>query len=794
MANEEHGSGGIDVDEAVAARHAMAKAIVVGGEIRDTAASNVMRAVDESERRFGGAGAIEPPYNPVTLAGLLEHSNALRQNVDAYATNIDGFGHRFEPVIDMAAPDAEQRIAQAMFLERQRKLADPLVSAETMLDVPLVPTAEEVKLRKAEIVQQMRAEKTRLDHFFEFCCDDMSFVSMRRKLRQDLETTGNAFAEVLRDGVGEVAEFTYIPSFTVRLLPLDNKPVESKAKVRVSEIEFTNVKKSRVFRKYVQVYENTTVFFKEYGDPRHISKLTGKVFETEEAIKRADPQDAPATEVLHFKIHSPRSAYGVPRWIGNLIAVLGSRQAEEVNFLYFENKSIPPMAVLVSGGRLTQAAVQRLESYIETEIKGKKNFHKILILEAEAAGGAMPGMENPGKMTIELKPLTDAQMKDALFQNYDERNIDKIGMAFRLPRLLRGDVRDFNRATADAALDFAEQQVFSPEREEFDFTINRKVLSDLGIKFWKFKSNAPTVKDQAQLVTGIKDLMTAGAITPEEGRELAADVFGKEFVPVKAAWAKQPMPMTLAGIMSDDTGNLVPFIGDGSGILGEQTAAFGDTDADGTLDPNLAAAARAGQSGMLRLTATALGSVTSVNEARAANGLGPLTLPDGSVDPDGYLTVQGYAEKRAAENAMRAGGQLPPGFQPPTPPAPAPVAVQMNEGGDAPLVAPGPNAEGPVGTMTLQDFQQAGRKLPAHDVRLRALRARRPVRAPEQNAVVAAVKGLLDIRDTLSVAAEAEEATRKFAERQRAVLGKAAYTASALGVDDATMAAILAKR
>ena len=56
------------------------------------------------------------------------------------------------------------------------------------------------------------------------------------------------------------------------------------------------------------------------------------------------PSDGPATEILHFRVHNPRSAYGVPRWIGNLLAVLGSRQAEEVNFLYFENKSVPPLA------------------------------------------------------------------------------------------------------------------------------------------------------------------------------------------------------------------------------------------------------------------------------------------------------------------------------------------------------------------------------------------------------------------------------------------------------------------
>jgi hypothetical protein len=48
----------------------------------------------------------------------MEHSNSLRQNVDAYATNIDGFGHRFEPAIDFDADDADQRVADSIYLDR----------------------------------------------------------------------------------------------------------------------------------------------------------------------------------------------------------------------------------------------------------------------------------------------------------------------------------------------------------------------------------------------------------------------------------------------------------------------------------------------------------------------------------------------------------------------------------------------------------------------------------------------------------------------------------------------------
>src|SRR5262249_34330545 len=124
--------------------------------------------------------------------------------------------------------------------------------------------------------------------------------------------------------------------------------------------------------------------------------------------------------------------------------------------------------------------------------KGKKNFHKILIIEAEPASKAT---ENAGRFKIELKPLTQAIQQDALFQKYDERNDDKVGQQFRVPRILRGDTRDFNRATADAALSFAEMQVFQPERESFDSRMNKTLLGDMQIRFWKFVSQAPINRD-----------------------------------------------------------------------------------------------------------------------------------------------------------------------------------------------------------------------------------------------------------------------------------------------------------
>ena len=531
--------------EPVAAREAerrlqaILKAVVVGARTQDPASRP---GGEDLAAAFASAGALEPPYDPEALCLLMEHSNSLRQNVDAYATNIDGFGHRFEPAIDLDAEDADRQVADCIYLER----AAARERGEFPEGTPLEPTAEEVAERKRELRQLARIERARLESFFDFCCFDHSFVDLRRRTRQDLEVTGNAFWEVLRDGRGEVARLVYVPSYTVRLLPLDREPVEVAERVRVSPVSYERVTARRRLRRYVQVQGSERVFFKSFGDPRAVSKTTGEVFPDVASLLRARPGDAPATEIVHFAIHSPRSPYGVPRWVGTLLAVLGSRQMEEVNYLYFENKSVPPLALLVSGGRLSEASVPRIERFIEENLKGKTNFHKVLILEAEGGSGA----GDAARAKIELRPLTDAQQQDALFQLYDERNIDKVGAAFRLPRLLRGDSRDFNRAVADAQLRFAEDQVFQPERDEFDFLINRKLLADMGIRFWRFRSQTPVTRDPERMTQMVEKLVRVGVLTPEEGRLLAGDIFNREFRKIGDDWTKRPITLTLAGIQT----------------------------------------------------------------------------------------------------------------------------------------------------------------------------------------------------------------------------------------------------
>ncbi len=197
------------------------KAVVVGADAQGHGQTHgqgqaSLAGGEEQGTLFTEAGAMEPPYDPLAQCLLMEHSNSLRQNIDAYAVNIDGYGHRLEPAIDFEDEDADEKVAECVYLERVAARE----SGELADGVNLEPSPEDVATRRKELKRLARVERARLNSFFSYCCFDHSFVDLRRRSRQDLETTGNAYWEALRDGRDAIARLVHVPSYTVRLLPL----------------------------------------------------------------------------------------------------------------------------------------------------------------------------------------------------------------------------------------------------------------------------------------------------------------------------------------------------------------------------------------------------------------------------------------------------------------------------------------------------------------------------------------------------------------------------------------------
>jgi len=518
-----------------------AKADVSGS----AAASAVVRDTTAVGESFNGYQVIRPTFPAGGLQNDHLNSNALRQNVDAYAVNIHGYGYSVDTIIDYEAEDVLDQVATQAYLRDNGLWDDGPVPTVTPADV-------------AELEQRSKRERARIDLFLKHACSKHSWVRMTMLVRQDLEIMGFAFLEVRRDDARRLAGFAHVPG--QRFVALRSKePVEVEVPFLQSAFGWTTRTELRYGHLWGQ--ENSAgqiaCVFKPVGDPRLISNKTGKAYASIPAMLDAEPEARPATELAHFVIdHATSPFFGAPRWIGNYRSVCGSTAAENVNLSYFDNKSVPPLAVLVSGGTLTDEAVARLESYIEDELTGQDNFHKILILEALPAD-ADAGPASNSRIRIELQPLTEAQQQDALFMKYVAKARDHIGEAMRNPRIVRGDIDGINRATAVAALTFAEGQVYAPERESFDWWVNNFILFELNCSSVVYRTNTPIATD-IDTATAITELTKANVLVPAESRKFVARVFNTPLPTISDPWTKQPMSLTLAQTLSGSGGTGTP--------------------------------------------------------------------------------------------------------------------------------------------------------------------------------------------------------------------------------------------
>ena len=427
------------------------------------------------------AKLIPPPYNQLRLTQLEEDSTALREPVDAMATNIEGFG----------------------FFFRKRPMSE-----------------EFAKQNKKEIDK----EKRRLNALFKVICVDESLTSCRKKTRRSEELTGNGYWEIVRGINKSVEQIVHLPSHEFVLSQLDEEfttyPVKT---IDPETFEIKEVDRKKRFRRIVQVDKagKALVWFKEYGDNRIISKTTGEV-ETEEKPVKVDDR---ASEVVHFKKHSDRSPYGIPTWIGRYKNVESSIQAEEINFFSMQNY-LPSAWILLENGELTEGSVQRLEDLVSGNIASDPNFTKYIILEAESGDSPemIPGTTGVPKITI--VPFHKERVTDQMYKDLDKDNRAKVVQSWRIPNIFLGRDTSYTKANLVTSRQMGDEQVFGPERDDGDFFMNRLVL-DKGIesRFHEFKTRTPNVTDNRELVAMVAASEKSGAVTPRVARAILEDVF-----------------------------------------------------------------------------------------------------------------------------------------------------------------------------------------------------------------------------------------------------------------------------
>jgi PBSX family phage portal protein len=436
-----------------------------------------------------GIEIIKPPLNPYSLVKIIQENSFLQQCIDAMVTNTHGFGYRLEFIgkdDDETAPEA---LKELQHLE--------------------------------EICEQPNTY--------------MPFQELRERFAWDFYVFGNAFLEVTRDSKGRVATIHHLPASTVRVTKIDTVATPT-LETLMREGKLVSVKTNKYFRKFVQLDElGNVVHFKEFGDPRLIDPKTGKE-------NTSITLDNSATEVIHFAKYNSQSVYGIPSWYSQMPSILGSRQAELTNLDFFENNAVPALAILVSGGYLTEEAFDFLRNNFES-VKGRGSTNKVLVIEAR---GAVEDSSATGQVptpTIQMKPLYAERQNDALFQEYEISAEEKIRSSFRLPPVFVGAAKDYTYASAKVSLEVAENQIFIPERVKFDDIMNNRILSTWKPKFFRFRSNPAALVTSEDILKSIEVFNDTGSMTPNIAIGILNEKMNLDIPRIKEFWGDMPFKM-----------------------------------------------------------------------------------------------------------------------------------------------------------------------------------------------------------------------------------------------------------
>jgi capsid portal protein len=572
---------------------------------------------------------IQPPFEPKALKNLVNTNNVLGQCVEAMEVNIDGTGYDFVPIEEkkqsllkppkkpitqlppppgppkgvvppgLAAFQKNKGVA-----EKPQPQEKPLTEVVPGTPVPVKPTPEEVQAQAdhqklvdgqaaevSDAAQQQydedlaiyneekakeeaaNAEKEIAKAFFNEPCPGKTFIGIRRQLRRDMESIGYAFLEVLRNVAGDVVGVRNIDTFNTRMVKLDSPILVDRDVVRQGKPVTLKIwERQRRFAQRVALKE--LVYYREFGTAREVDRKTGKweILDQGEQNNVVKPEDR-GTELIMFGIHPDvTTSYFLPRWINQMPSVVGSRKAEEANLEFLDAGGMPPSIIFVQGGTLGKDAADQLRMYLSGQ---NKNKHRAVVVDAHSSGGNLDTTAGTVKVTVERFGAERAQ--DAMFMKYDDSTETHVVMGFRLPFMFLGKEKALNFATAQVSYMIAEQQVFGPERLDFDATINRTIMKELDMKVVKFESKPAVMvnaDNQIKALTLAKGITTNKSLVDEINSLNGSHLEATEgtIAPAAPVGGKSPIPKNNPFQSSDSGGAPADSAGDGSYTGNDKTS------------------------------------------------------------------------------------------------------------------------------------------------------------------------------------------------------------------------------
>lgn len=511
---------------------------VVRGEsrrLREGAASAESMALDPFSLKYEALGIATPPYPLDLLASMGELSDAIWKCAAAMAANVGGQGYDFVPAEDVRCPAEPSEADEARLAAALSTLSPDAVAAITELAAngrseALDRLTASLGSDMADLVvasvkwAEVQAERARVRRFFRYFWVRGSWAALEQRQVVDKQLTGNCYMELIR-GADDIKGGEHLPTHTMRIArPLGSTEMAFWERSETGEW----VMRKRMYRpwRYVQWVNGELRWFKEYGDLRPMHCETGDY----ETPSKPVPLDKRATEVWHRAEYvSGRTPYGIPFYISAFNQAVGRAEAAEKNLDAIADNGIPSGLLLASGIENLDAFVQHAEEKFRELAEGEGRAG-LMVIAAKLASNVQQAMEggSGGQAVpkLDVVKLNDLILKDALFKDYmKSTELDVLGTR-RLPGIVVGASHDYTRATADAAMRAAQQQVFGPEASTTEWWINNRLLPDLGVRYWDFRVRMTTISDESIVGAVVQALTEAGGITPRMARDLAERFLG----------------------------------------------------------------------------------------------------------------------------------------------------------------------------------------------------------------------------------------------------------------------------
>ena len=287
---------------------------------------------------FGAYDVEKPPIDPERLVSLARSEPMHRACIEAKAHAVGGQGYRIRPASDLVMSD------------------------QSVVSFTSDPNHTPDLKAKAKITA-----------FLESGLPNYSFSETLVDTQRDVETIGQGFVEIARNGGGTPDGIYPCKGVTIRLLADGTGFVQRRGG------------NTRLFAKYA-AGGNTTVDLaiasrgtaggamvqvKGWGGPSNPvpkpvnvyppSTLDEYMFRAEMGVRGVFA----ANQLLMFRKGTPLDTnYGESDIVAAMYDAVGGQLAAVFNMDYFENNTVPRMAIVARGGAMSEAVIKRIEDWI----------------------------------------------------------------------------------------------------------------------------------------------------------------------------------------------------------------------------------------------------------------------------------------------------------------------------------------------------------------------------------------------------------------------------------------------